>query len=249
MKKNIVALVILIVSMMCFAGCSFFNSDMSDNAENGDENIEINTSSDGITENNDNAGTKNASETLIYDKYKDISALPILDIDLENPYVNGERTLILEDSIDNELEMIIYNHFYYEVSDDYESGMALIGNNESLRIATENSFSKENGGTGIYEYTIHKLRVIEKSELENLDSWYREELKEDIVEYGFTEYAIVELNISWKYTEEALVLGPQLGDGTYYRYYLVAAVESEPDFRIYEIYWDDFLNNSVSVQN
>ena len=45
---------------------------------------------------------------LLAQRYVDVSALPVLDLDVEERVQFDDRTLILEDGIDNELEHLVY---------------------------------------------------------------------------------------------------------------------------------------------
>ena len=44
--------------------------------------------------------------------YVDERKLPVLDIDIENPFVSDDRTLTLDDSINNNLELMIYEYYH-----------------------------------------------------------------------------------------------------------------------------------------
>lgn len=59
-----------------------------------------------------------------------------------------------------------------------------------------------------------------------------------------TEYAIVQVDLDWTYSQAQLEAGPQLGEGRYLRYFLLGKTEKIPEFRWYELYWDDFLEEA-----
>ena len=69
----------------------------------------------------------------------------------------------------------------------------------------------------------------------------KEDLQNKQNTFHFTEYAIVEADVSWKYSEAYLQQGPQLEEGRYLRYYLLAKTPEVPEYKWYELYWDDFL--------
>ena len=59
-------------------------------------------------------------EEYFKDNYVDERKLPVLDIDIENPFVSDDRTLVLDDSIDNNIELVIYEYYHSIMSGDYQ---------------------------------------------------------------------------------------------------------------------------------
>ena len=89
----------------------------------------------------DTAGQSSATsldEDLLISRYTDVSALPTLDLNLEPSLQFDDRTLIMEDSIENELEYLVYQSYYYEMSADFSSKKTLLGDNEYLQISNQN---------------------------------------------------------------------------------------------------------------
>ena len=65
--------------------------------------------------------------SALYDGYIDVASLPALDVDLEKEYVCDDRTLIMEDSVDNDLEYTVYKRYRAIVSADFDGLMELVG--------------------------------------------------------------------------------------------------------------------------
>ena len=79
--------------------------------------------------------------------YVDERKLPVLDIDIENPFVSDDRTLTLDDSINNNLELMIYEYYHNIMSGSYQKAKNVIVDG-SLLAATE--ASEKNFKDGIY---------------------------------------------------------------------------------------------------
>lgn len=181
---------------------------------------------------------------LLAQRYVDVSALPVLDLDVEERVQFDDRTLILEDGIDNELEHLVYQLYYDETAADFDSYANLVGENESLQIAAQNEAENFQDGLYMTEYTLHALNTLTRDDLAQVSQYGREDLQNRLNTYDFTEYAVVEADVSWKYSEAYFQLGPQLEEGRYLRYYLLAKTQDVPEYKWYELYWDDFLENA-----
>ena len=94
-------------------------------------------------------GTIKSFDVKIYFKehYVDERELPALDINIENPVVSDDRTLILDDSIENDLELMIYEYYKNIMSGSYQNAKDIIVDG-SLLAATE--ASENNFKDGIY---------------------------------------------------------------------------------------------------
>lgn len=181
-------------------------------------------------------------DAVMYEIYTDVSALPRLLIDMDDVCVFDDRTLTLEDSIDNEPELLTYNLFYYITSAQFDLLMELVGEEEHIQIAMGNEEANFEEGRYLTEQTLHSLRTLTAEDLTRVSPWEKEDILNMIETFAFEEYVIVELEESWTYNEACLAAGPQLGDGERYtRYYLFAKTPSVPEFKLYGVYWEDFL--------
>lgn len=181
-------------------------------------------------------------DALLYETYTDVSALPILKVDMDSVCVFDDRTLILDALIDNEPELLTYNLFYYIASAQFDLLMELVGEKESIQIIMANEGSNFEEGRYCTQTTIHRLDTWTAEDLDQVSSFEKESILSLIDTFDFKEYVVVEAEESWKYNEASLAEGPQLADGERYtRYYLFAKTAKVPEFKLYGIYWEDFL--------
>lgn len=188
-------------------------------------------------------GTDDAqSDALLYKKYADVAALPGLEVDLDAVCVFDDRTLTLEDRVENEPELLTYNVYYHIASARFDDLMELVGEAEAIQIAMRNEGVNFEEGRYCTQVTIHSLETLTAEDLSHIWEPDRADVLEKIDTFGIQEYVIVKLEESWTYNEAALEAGPQLGDGERYtRYYLFAKTEKVPEFKLYGVYWEDFF--------
>ncbi len=178
----------------------------------------------------------------LYEKYTDVSALPVLEIDMDDICVFDDRTLTLEDAISNEPELLTYNLFYYIASAQFDLLMELVGEEEHIQIAMGNERANFEEGYYLTEETLHSLRTLAAEDLNHLSPFVEEELLSLIEACDLEEYVVVQVERSWKYNEAYAAAGPQLSDGEkYIRYYLFAKTAKVPEFKLYDIYWEEFF--------
>ena len=96
-------------------------------------------------------------------------------------------------------------------------------------------------GCYMTEVVLHRLTTLTREDLNRVQEHCKENILELLDTYDLTEYAVVEADLDWKYSEAALEAGPQLDEGRYLRYFLLARTENVPEYRYYELFWDDFL--------
>ncbi|MBS7219182.1 MAG: hypothetical protein KH028_07155 [Oscillospiraceae bacterium] len=189
----------------------------------------------------DPAPSVTADPRLLTERYADVEALPMLDLDLEPRVQYDDRTLILEDSIDNELEYLVYQLHHLEAAADFDGRLELAGTNETLNGVLQNEASQFQEGYYMTEVVLHRLTTLTREDLNRVQEHCKENILELLDTYDLTEYAVVEADLDWKYSEAAMEAGPQLDEGRYLRYFLLARTENVPEYRYYELFWDDFL--------
>ncbi len=219
MKKAMICMVVCL-SVFTLFGCSATNTAVTPLEETNTEHEEL------------------VHEERLYETYVDVENLPMLDMAMDKTYTFDDRTLIVENSIDNTLEKIIYDYYYDQVSGDFSKYMELCGDTETLSIAFENEKKRFQEGLYMREYIIHDLSTLTAEDIKNLDPLSKKEILEKINCFSLTQYAIVKLDIHWKHNAASLEASPQLGDGRYIRYFLLGTNTDTNDFKIYEIYWD-----------
>ena len=172
--------------------------------------------------------------------YVDERKLPVLDIDIENPVVSDDRTLTLDDSINNSLELMIYEYYHNIMSGSYQEAKNVIVDG-SLLAATE--ASENNFKDGIYysHILIDEIDLVDKDDLEEISDKNKQDIIKMLNDMEMTEFAIVEVDKVIKHNEKALSIAPQVGDGEVQRYFLLG--KKDNDYKIIEVYWEDFMND------
>ena len=172
--------------------------------------------------------------------YVDDRKLPVLDIDIENPFVSDDRTLTLDDSINNSLELMIYEYYHNIMSGSYQEAKNVIVDG-SLLAATE--ASENNFKDGIYysHILIDEIDLVDKDDLEEISDKNKQDIIKMLNDMEMTEFAIVEVDKVIKHNEKALSIAPQVGDGEVQRYFLLG--KKDNDYKIIEVYWEDFMND------
>ena len=188
---------------------------------------------------NENENNDIVSDEEILSKYVDVSNLPIFDLDINNKSQFDDRTISIEDSIDNELEYTVYQLYYNETLGDYKKVMELIGEDEGFKIAMQNGEKNFEDGIYMKEYVIHELSVLDKNDMKEISNYSKIEIKDKIDKLNLEQYAIVMADLSFKHNEKSLSLSPQLGDGRYIRYYILGKTSESDNFKIYDVYWDN----------
>jgi len=190
---------------------------------------------------------KNNDKTLTYtieeyfrDNYVDERKLPILDIHIENPFLSDDRTLILDDCIENSIELTIYEYYHSIMSGDYQEAKNMIID-ESLLAATE--AHENNFKEGIYysRISIDEIDLVDKDDLNEISNKNKQDIVEMLVESEIEEFAIVEVEKTIKHNEKSLSMAPQVGDGEVTRYYLLG--KKDDAYKIVEVYWEGFIND------
>lgn len=177
-------------------------------------------------------------------EYVDVTQLPLIDWDAQPSYTFDNRTLKLECTVDNELELAVFHDFYYTASAQLDEQLALVGESDSLRERARLNASNLEEGIYLTEVTIHSIAALPFQEARAQESFPSADdfsfIWNDVTDRlnacGAAQYAIVRAEFTKAYSETALQMGPQDGDGRYAYYYLLANTEEDPEFKLYEIY-------------
>lgn len=172
--------------------------------------------------------------------YVDERELPVLDINIENPFVSDDRTLILDDSIENDLELMIYEYYKNIMSGSYQNAKDIIVDG-SLLAATE--ASENNFKDGIYysRILIDEIDLVDKDDLEEISDKNKQDIIKMLNDLEMTEFAIVEAEMDITHNEKSLSMAPQVGNGEVTRYFLLG--KKDRDYKITEVYWEGFMND------
>ena len=193
-----------------------------------------------VSENGNDTIKTSGVKKYFNEHYVDERKLPVLDIDIENPFVSDDRTLTLDDSINNSLELMIYEYYHNIMSGSYQEAKNVIVDG-SLLAATE--ASENNFKDGIYysHILIDEIDLVDKDDLEEISDKNKQDIIKMLNDMEMTEFAIVEVDKVIKHNEKALSIAPQVGDGEVQRYFLLG--KKDNDYKIIEVYWEDFMND------
>ncbi len=175
----------------------------------------------------------------VFKKYINERKLPVLDIKIVRENIFDDRTLIVDDSIENEVEHLIYDFYLQTVSGEYEKIYDRIGGEDfkNAVMAEEKNFRD-----GIY-YSRVVLDDIDIVDKDDIQGNFKEQVAEDVTAFGLYDFAVVEVEKSVKHNEKSLSMGPQVGDGELERYYLVGRREKKDGIRIYQLYWGEYYQD------
>lgn len=185
---------------------------------------------------------KNADNwtNFVYKNYVNELNLPVLDIHIENPFVSDDRTLVLDDTIENNLELMIYEYYKNSVSGDYSKVKEEIAD-ETLFKATENKEKQFKDGIYFSKIVLDEIELLDREDLEDISAKNRQSIIEKLNNLNVTEFAIIEVEKTVKLNEKYLSVGPQIGDGEHTRYYLLG--KKDDKYKIVEVYWEGFIND------
>jgi len=193
-----------------------------------------------VAERKDDGVNSSDVEKYFREHYIDERKLPILDINIENPFISDDRTLILDDSIENNLELMIYEYYHNIMSGSYQKAKDVIVDG-SLLAATE--AHENNFKDGIYysQILIDEIDLVDKDDLEEISNKNKQDIIQMLNDFEMTEFAIVEVEKVIKHNEKSLSMAPQVGDGKVQRYFLLG--KKDNDYKIIEVYWEGFMND------
>ena len=178
--------------------------------------------------------------TLLADHYLDVGALPTVRIDVEPEYSFDGRTIRLEDSVDNQMELLTYGAYHADISGDYDPLLEVV-NGVALRQSIESSQQQFENGLRLQSCTIHALHTLTAADLQDISEFYLDYLDEYIRSFGLYRYAVVQADVEFTYNDALAAQGPQLDPGRYTRYFLVANTREQPQFMLYDVFWEDFM--------
>lgn len=229
--KRIFLLVCMLTSGFLLTSC---NEAVSIGIIGGDDG----TTSIFVSEQKDNIKRMYDVDRYFRENYIDERKLPILDIHIENPFVSEDRTLILDDSIENNIELMIYEYYQNQTSGAYQKIKDMIIG-DLLTIATENE--EKNFKDGIYfsKITLDEIELVDEDDLDEITESNKQRVIETLNDLEMEEFAIVEVEKTVKLNEKFLSMAPQVSDGEITRYYLLGKKDNA--YKIVEVYWEDFM--------
>ncbi len=166
--------------------------------------------------------------------------LPILDIHIENPFVLGDRTLVLDDTIENNLELMVYEYYRAQISGDYSKVKDMTAADGDLILSIENEEKQFNEGIYFNKIIIDEIDIIDKEDAKEIPNKNKQRIIDKLSELQMQEFAIIEVEKTVKLNKKYLSLGPQIDDGEITRYYLIG--KKDDSYKIAQVYWQDFIN-------
>lgn len=172
--------------------------------------------------------------------YVDERKLPVLDMHIENPFVSEDRTLILDDSIENNLELMIYEYYRNLMSGAFLEAKQVIADG-SLLAATE--AYENNFKNGIYysRIFIDEVELVDRDDLGEITSKNKQTMIDLLNDSKIKEFAIVEVEMTVEHNEKTRSLVSQVGDGEVKRYFLLG--KKDEGYKIVEVYLQDFMRD------
>jgi len=193
-----------------------------------------------VAENEEQTSNLNDKDKYFKDNYVDKQKLPILDINIENPVVSDDRILVLDDTIENNLELLIYEYYKNLMSGSFEDVKEIIADGSLLASndAYENNFKE-----GIYysKIEIDEIELIDKDDLDEIAIKNKQAIVKKINDLKMTEFAIVEVDKTITHNEKALSMVPQVGNGDVTRYFVLG--KKDDKYKIVEVYWEGFMSD------
>ena len=157
------------------------------------------------------------------------------NINIEN------RQFILEDVPKTLAEESVANVFLYSITAEFDRLSDVMADIDSHRISIENQEKSFNDGNYIESYIIHEISTLSENEYnqnrlddDELNPLYYYGWKEIIAEYNLTEYEVINAKFTQKHSEKSIALGPQIGDGTYSRSFIIGKSTNDNDYKIYD---------------
>lgn len=201
-------------------------------------NLGIIGGADGPTDVYVNDGSGNNAEKYLQKHY--VSNLPVLDMNIERTFISDDRTLIMDDTVENELELMLYEFYHNMTSGSFEKMKDVISDN-SLLTAIENE--EKNFADGIYysQIYIDELELLDKDDLEDISDKEKQTIAEMLKNSDTDKFGIVEIETKIKFNEKMRNSAPQIGEGEVTRYYLVGIKNGK--YKILDVYWEDFLDD------
>lgn len=166
------------------------------------------------------------SETKSSDKYI-YSGETIFNLD--------DRSFILEDIPKSIEEETVVKDFLYTISGDFDLKSNILADIVPHQISIESQKKNLNEGVYIKSFEIHKITTLTKEKYNDKEnSLYYYGWEEAVDKYNLSEYEIINVTYSQKFSSKAIELGPQIGDGTYSRSFIVGRRNKKDSYKIYD---------------
>ena len=182
-------------------------------------------------------------EETVFQRYIETFSAP--EETVETTVTANGCTLTLEDSLNTEPELLVYQSYLYEAEGDWDRLEPLMDGDTTFAHTAELTAKQyRDGEAGMESQTIHELHVMTLEEVQGASDYSRRELQQFLADYDLQQWTMVAVDLSWTYTPEKEAAGPQLPEGRYQRYYLLGIPSGAGDWKLYQVYWEDFYPQS-----
>ncbi len=183
--------------------------------------------------------SSNNADKKLFKSYINERKLNRASVQPEREYTSGDRKLILDDNIQNELELFIYQYYKDRANGDFDK----IKNytlGEQLKITIENDEENFKAGKYYSHVIIDEIDIADKDEIFDIYPDTRQEIAKTLEKLGIKEFAIAEVEKNVILNDKYRADAPQIGNGEVSRYYIVG--KDNDEFKICEIYWEGLLD-------
>lgn len=224
MKK--IVLSITVICVLLLTGCFGRNNDVIGGAD-GPTSVFV-------------TDTDKTDKKLV-EKYVSEISLPVLDVQIDKDLTVGDRQLILEDSIENNLELFIYEYYKNTIEGNYSEIYNMVADG-SFKTALKNDEKNFKDGKYYEKILIEEIDLSDRDDIDEINQSEKAKIKEMVEKNNWEEFAVVKAELKVKFSKEYLSSAPQVGEGEMERYFLVGKPENE-NYKIYEFYWEGFLRD------
>lgn len=150
------------------------------------------------------------------------------------------RSLLLEDVPGSAAEEAVILDYTYTIKAEFEKKRDILADIEPHAISIENERANFEADVYIQSFVIHQIDRLEEAEYlsETLadgarNPLYYYGLEDEVRAHALEEYTVVRVHFTQALSAAANARGPQWGDGTYERSFLVGKAAGEDAFKIY----------------
>jgi len=156
----------------------------------------------------------------------------------------GNAYFITEDKPETKQEELVYLYFLYSVDKEFDKKYEIFADIEANKISIENE--KKNTDPEIYtSYVLHNISTLDKKYQESERSVTDGVAKQ----YNLTDFEIINAVYTQKHSDKLLSLGPQWGDGTMSRNFIVGKNKTDKTYKIYEFLMPNDVSEGTEINS
>ncbi len=189
--------------------------------------------SDDVVEEKEEQADTHTKDELYNAVYVEEDQLPEIEGDVEKEYKNEDRMIVLNTDIENELELMTYNHYYYATAKEFTKLKDMAGS-DIMKTNADNLEKQFDSGEYMLEYTIDEFDDLSMEDIQEADTNFNNHVSSVVETNKLTSFHIVEVEVSWK-QNEAFSKVSQIYDGKFDRYFVYGKTADDDTFKLYEI--------------